>query len=171
MSDNVEFDINPAAGDDVPEPTAMAVDSTTKSGPESPVVTKKGRGFRPKEGIHSPTRVAHMIEDDSIENRYQKSVEGWVIMVTGIHEEATEDDVVDRFSDFGPIKDIHLNLDRRTGYVKGYALIEYETKTQAQTAVQEASGTELLGKPLHCEFAFIKGYSSSSTEVTHRPRR
>ncbi|KAJ1977650.1 hypothetical protein H4R34_003495 [Dimargaris verticillata] len=171
MSDNVEFDINPAAGDDVPEPTAMAVDTITKPETESPAVTKKGRGFRPKEGTNSPARVDRVVEEDQAENRYQKSVEGWVIMVTGIHEEATEDDVVDRFADFGPVKDIHLNLDRRTGYVKGYALIEYETKAQAQTAVQEASGTELLGKPLHCECAFIKGDSASTTEVTHRPRR
>merc|ERR1711862_443251 len=85
-----------------------------------------------------------------------KSIEGWVIIVSGVHEEAQEDDVFEASAEYGDIKNLHLNLDRRAGFVKGYAFIEYEDKNEADKAIKGMDGQVLLDQKLSVQWAFSK---------------
>ncbi|ETW79256.1 hypothetical protein HETIRDRAFT_324168 [Heterobasidion irregulare TC 32-1] len=126
-------------------------------------VRKRGRGFQNSTGNNGQGATSEQTYDRvettqarDADTRAARSVEGWIVLVTNVHEEATEDDVTEKFAEFGEIKNLHLNLDRRTGYVKGYALVEYETMAEAQAAIDGASGTTLLEQTLQCDYAFVR---------------
>ena len=87
-----------------------------------------------------------------------------MIFVTGVHEEASEDDVLDKFSDFGKVRNINLNLDRQTGFAKGYALIEYALQSEAEAAVKGMNGQALLGKEVKVSYTFVGSGTSNTSE-------
>ena len=76
--------------------------------------------------------------------------------MTGLHEETTEEDLLDTLGEHGEIKNCVLNLDRRTGYVKGYALIEFASIEEAKSTIAEFNNKEVAGRTLRVDWAFKK---------------
>lgn len=52
---------------------------------------------------------------------------------------------------------MNLNLDRRTGVTKGYALIQYGKFDEAELALKKMNGNKINQKPLKVDWAFKTG--------------
>ncbi|KND03273.1 uncharacterized protein SPPG_02323 [Spizellomyces punctatus DAOM BR117] len=171
-TDNYEMavDLDPGADemvvDDVPR------DDTDRL--KSNATKRKGRGFSERRagGVDNDEFTSGRFEslEDTATGQAQRSVEGWIVLITGVHEEANEEDVSEKCAEYGEIKNLHLNLDRRTGYVKGYALVEYETFKEAKAAIDGLNGSTLLDQVIKADFAFVRG-ASASTSVQERDTR
>lgn len=120
----------------------------------------KGRGFREDGDTDRNNRLTAR-DFESLDSEGgpgpARSIEGWIVLVTGVHEEAQEEDLQNVFGEFGEIKNLHLNLDRRTGFVKGYALIEYENYEEAQAAIKTLNGSKMLEQAITVDWAFCNG--------------
>ncbi|KAM7477426.1 hypothetical protein LguiA_025639 [Lonicera macranthoides] len=148
------------AADASPRSHIPKLKSAITSGGAAAAKKTKGRGFR-EETTDAERNNRMSGRFDSLDSEGgpgpERSIEGWIILVTGIHEEAQEDDIQNAFGDFGEMKNLHLNLDRRTGFVKGYALIEYEHFEEAEKAISVMDGAELLTQIISVDWAFSKG--------------
>ncbi|KAG8980539.1 translation initiation factor eIF3 subunit g, partial [Tulasnella sp. 427] len=62
------------------------------------------------------------------------------LRVTNVSMETEENDLRDLFSRFGRVYRVYIGRDRDTGIAKGYAFVSFETKADAERAMQKTNG-------------------------------
>ena len=60
----------------------------------------------------------------------------------------TEEELQEIFSEFGAVKSIKIITDRETGRSRGFGFAEFENREDAEKAITELSGKEILGRAL-----------------------
>lgn len=96
------------------------------------------------------------INDHSENSNAAKSIDGWVIIVRGLHPETREQAFRESLAEYGEIKAVHMNLDKENYYCKGYAFVEYSSPKDAQAAIRGTHGRTYLGRTLSADWAFVR---------------
>mmetsp|Transcript_96978 Transcript_96978/g.172616 ORF Transcript_96978/g.172616 Transcript_96978/m.172616 type:complete len:138 (-) Transcript_96978:276-689(-) len=81
-------------------------------------------------------------------SRPAKSREGWGVFVSGLCEEVEEDDVEEAFACHGTVTSLSLPLNRMTGNIKGYCMLEYSSREEATAAIKSMDGAKLRGQAI-----------------------
>ena len=70
------------------------------------------------------------------------------IYVGNLSREATSDDLRETFEAFGEVESTHVVKDRFTGESRGFGFVEMPSKEEAQAAIDNLNGKELMGQEI-----------------------
>jgi RNA recognition motif-containing protein len=70
------------------------------------------------------------------------------IYVGNLVWDASQDDLLTLFQEFGPVQRAQVMVDRETGRSRGFGFVEMENDGDAQKAIDELNGKPFKGRPL-----------------------
>ncbi|MHC4623559.1 MAG: RNA recognition motif domain-containing protein [Planctomycetota bacterium] len=71
------------------------------------------------------------------------------IYVGNLPHKATEDDLRQAFEEFGQVTEVRLIMDKFSGESKGFGFVEMPSKDEAEKAMEEMNGKDLMGRALN----------------------
>jgi len=71
------------------------------------------------------------------------------IYVGNLSSEATEDDLRQAFEAFGQVESVNIIKDKFSGESRGFGFVEMPSKSEAQKAIDEMNGKDLMGRAVN----------------------
>lgn len=79
------------------------------------------------------------------------------LFVGNLSFDTTENDLHDRFEEFGSVTEVNLVNDRVTGRPRGFAFVTFSNSAEGQSAITALDGKEFRGRNLKVNEARPKG--------------
>jgi len=71
------------------------------------------------------------------------------IYVGNLSHQTTEDDLRQAFEAFGQVESVNIIKDRFSGESRGFGFVEIASKEEAQKAIEEMNGKDLMGRAVN----------------------
>ena len=68
------------------------------------------------------------------------------IYVGGLANQVTEDDLRKAFEAFGQVESANIIKDKFSGESRGFGFVQMPSKQEAQSAIEQMNGTDLMGR-------------------------
>lgn len=62
------------------------------------------------------------------------------LFIGGLPWETSDDDLMDLFEEYGPVKEAKVIMDRETGRSRGFGFVTYESASDAKEAIENMDG-------------------------------
>ncbi|KAI7839879.1 hypothetical protein COHA_006359 [Chlorella ohadii] len=85
--------------------------------------------------------------------RFDDAPPASTVFVGNLSYDLTEQDVIDHFSQVGPVKHVRIVTERDTGKPRGFGFIEFFDIPTAESAIRNLSGKEFKGRTIRIVYA------------------
>jgi RNA recognition motif-containing protein len=93
------------------------------------------------------------------------------IYVGNLSFNVTEENIRNAFEAFGKVASVTLVKDKYSGQPRGFGFVEMADQAEAQTAIKNLNGKELLGRQLNVNEAHARTDRGRSGDEKGRPSR
>lgn len=70
------------------------------------------------------------------------------IYIGNLSYNATQDDLIQVFQDYGTVNRVTVPTDRESGRPRGFAFVEMSSEAEEETAIEALDGAEWMGREL-----------------------
>jgi RNA recognition motif-containing protein len=92
------------------------------------------------------------------------------VYVGNLSYRATQEDIIEVFSEYGSVKNVTIPTDRETGRPRGFAFVEMNTDDEESAAIEALDGAEWLGRELRVNKARPRENNFSSRRSSFQSR-